>query len=87
MEDDEMVEVTLIPVEVFGDGTDEWSYGLCDAVSPWSDCNRAVNHIFRAEDSPHVDQASGEAEYQARSVVVWVRRGDLHRLGWSVVEG
>lgn len=42
-----LVEVRLVPVEVFGAD----SYGLCDAVSAWSDCNRAVGHIFRRDDA------------------------------------
>lgn len=55
------VTLTLVPVQVFGgcghsdeEGHDpfceKWSYGFMDAVSSWSDCNRARGHIFRVED-------------------------------------
>lgn len=37
----------LVPIEVFGA---EDGYGLCDAVSAWSDCNRADGMIFRLDD-------------------------------------
>jgi len=56
---DELVRITLVPVEVFGadeedcrgcGGTIKFGYGLMDAVSAWSDCNRAVGHIFRKDD-------------------------------------
>ncbi len=49
---DELIKVVLVPVEVFG--TD--GYGLSDAVSAWSDCNRAIGHIYRRDDAysiPH----------------------------------
>lgn len=44
---DDLIELRLVPVEVFGadDG-----YGLCDAVSAWSDCNRARGKIYRIDD-------------------------------------
>jgi hypothetical protein len=53
--------VYLTPVEVFGAEGEvcrncgeltPGGYGLCDATSPWSDCNRAIGHIFRVEESP-----------------------------------
>lgn len=42
----EMKKLRLVPVEVFG--TD--SCGLCDAVSSWSDCNRAGGKIYRVDE-------------------------------------
>lgn len=75
---DEWVTVRLVPVEVFGadDG-----YGLCDAVSSWSDCNRAEGFIFRADDIDRVNQGDGQAEVDARCVSVRVLRSDLHKFG------
>lgn len=44
---DKKVKLRLVPVGVFGtkDGK-----GLMDLVSAWSDCNRAVGHIYRVDD-------------------------------------
>ncbi len=39
------VKLRLVPVDVYGS-----DFGLSDAVDPWSDCNRAVGHIYRVED-------------------------------------
>ena len=56
---DPLVCVRLVPVEVFGaededcpscPATVRFGYGLMDAVSAWSDCNRAIGHIFRKDD-------------------------------------
>jgi len=56
---DPLVRITLVPVEVFGadeedcpqcPATVRFGYGLSDAVSAWSDCNRAIGHIFRKDD-------------------------------------
>jgi hypothetical protein len=33
----------------------ESCYGLADATSAWSDCNRADGHIFRVDDTPSTD--------------------------------
>lgn len=48
---EDLVEVILVPVEIFGadDG-----YGLADAISPWSDCNQAIGRIYRREERPDV---------------------------------
>lgn len=61
--DPKLIRVRIVPVEVFGtddccehnpDGVGERcaaaGYGLMDAVSCWSDCNRAVGHIYRFDD-------------------------------------
>lgn len=45
----ELMKLRLVPIQVFGEGED-WGYGLCDAVSPWSDCNRALGRIYRVDD-------------------------------------
>ncbi len=78
---DGWVEVTLVPVQVFGenmccehnphgailDGSHpEWrdcdsqGNGLCDAVSWWSDCNRAWGRIYRFEDLNSANREPGE---------------------------
>lgn len=46
-------------------------YGLSDAVSGWSDCNRAVGKVYRVED---LDGATRE---QGETVQVYVRPEDL----------
>lgn len=54
-----LVALQLVPVEVFGAFCDHpdhqgrfepFAWGLCDAVQPWSDCNRAEGRIFRVDD-------------------------------------
>lgn len=80
---DGWVEVTLVPVQVFGEnlccehnphGVDlalnpgyegvtdceSQGNGLCDAVSWWSDCNRAWGRIYRFEDSTTGTREPGE---------------------------
>ena len=65
-----LVKITLVPVEVFGadeedcpscPATIQFGYGLMDAVSAWSDCNRAIGHIFRKDDleGRNADGAAG----------------------------
>lgn len=51
-----LAKVYLVPVEVFGADECEkcevpTGYGLCDVAEPGSDCNRAVGHIYRRDDS------------------------------------
>ncbi len=76
--------VTLVAVEVFG-GTDEcagcgqdlpWSYGLCDAVPGWSDCNRAIGHVFRIND---IDERDPD-----HVVRIWVPDGEWEKLAVRV---
>jgi hypothetical protein len=69
--------IRLVPVEVFGLLCDEHEdlpktvpRGLSDAVSSWSDCNRAEGHIYRVDE----DWATREAGEAAR---VWVADADL----------
>lgn len=73
---EELVKVTLVPVEVFGtdcrkcdDGVEH--YGLCDAVGPgYSDCNRAIGRIYRRDDEesvPYRDPADVITVYVPRS--------------------
>ena len=54
-----LVRVRLVPVEVFGadeEGcpacpeTVQFGYGIMDAVQAWSDCNRAIGHIYRVDE-------------------------------------
>ncbi len=61
-----LVKLTLVPVQVFGA---EDGYGLMDAVSAWSDCNRAIGQIYRVDDMKH--RNPGEA------VEIWVKKKDL----------
>lgn len=65
---DDLIKVTLVPVEVFG--TD--GYGLSDAVSPWSDCNRAVGHIYRRDNTYAVPHRNPEDV-----ITVYVNRAEL----------
>lgn len=54
--EEELVPVTLVAVEVFGVDP----YGLMDAVSSWSDCNRARGQIFRVDDCDPQYRASAD---------------------------
>lgn len=80
------IEVRLVPVQVFGAGCDDpehedqRGYGLMDAVSAWSDCNRAVGHIFRFDEEQMASfREPGEtltvrvnrAEYEAFAQRLW----------------
>jgi hypothetical protein len=56
---DPLVKIKLVPVQVFGTNEEPCEHcgketggghGLMDAVSAWSDCNRAEGHIFRKDD-------------------------------------
>ena len=65
--DQDLVKVTLVPVEVFGA---ESGYGLCDSAAPWSDCNRAEGHIYRRDDEetvPYRDPSEVITVYVPRS--------------------
>lgn len=76
----DLVPVRLVPVEVFGadcqchedrdlgaGGTDcvGFSYGLSDAVSGWSDCNRAIGRIYRRDEEESVRNVGD-------TILVWV---------------
>jgi len=87
-----LVRIRLVPVEVFGadeedcmscGGTIRFGYGLMDAVSAWSDCNRAIGHIFRKEDLPHLEGCN--AERDAGCITVYVPQSEMakfeHRYG------
>ena len=78
---DALVRVRLVPVEVFGadeedcEGcgeTVQFGYGLCDAVQAWSDCNRAIGHIFRKDD----DYAEGYRT-PGDTITVYVPQSEL----------
>lgn len=75
-----LVPVRLVPVEVFGahcqchedrlltDDSPEcgdFGYGICDAVSAWSDCNRAVGRIYRRDEDESVRDVGD-------TILVWV---------------
>lgn len=72
-----LVPVRLCPVEMFGaDECDRCQaptgYGLMDAVSAWSDCNRAHGRIYRRDD-PEFGRAEGD------TVLVWVEPGEVEK--------
>ena len=79
-----LIPVRLVPVEVFGENDccehgenaecKSAGYGLCDAVTAWSDCNRAIGHIYRFEDLPDAEKFREPGE----TLVVWVDP-DEHR--------
>jgi hypothetical protein len=71
---EELVKVTLVPVETFPGECPtcetEVTYGLMDAVAGYSDCNRAIGHIYRRDDEesvPHRDPADVITVYVPRS--------------------
>lgn len=72
--------IRLVAVEIFGvechhhEEPEPFGYGLCDAVSAWSDCNRADGHIFRVDD---VDPAFRDPNDVVR---VWVPAEELEKL-------
>jgi hypothetical protein len=68
---EELVKVTLVPVVVFGA---ESGYGLSDAVSPWSDCNRAVGHIYRRDDDDSTPWRNSEDV-----ITIYVPRSELSK--------
>lgn len=86
------IPVELVPVEVFG-GNDccthgdhpdpaecpSMGYGLSDAVSAWSDCNRARGRVYRAEDTRDADDGTAPSRYRepGETVIVWVREVDM----------
>ena len=77
-EAEEFVGVELVPVEVFGTNgcgqcqhcEENSGYGICDAVQAWSDCNRAIGHVYRVEDTP------GHREF-GDSITVQVHKSDM----------
>lgn len=81
---DDLVPLALVPVEVFGancachDELDlrgaactESGFGLSDAVSAWSDCNRAEGHIYRVDDTDPDHRLPGE------TIRIFVSKADL----------
>lgn len=86
MSDDELIEVRIVPIEVFGTddccehspdglayderGCKSTGYGLMDAVQAWSDCNRAAGHIFRFDDTEPKYRLPGD------TLTVWVKRSE-----------
>lgn len=83
------VRLILVPVEVFGaDGCDHpgcddpqcpgGGYGVMDAVGPgFSDCNRAIGHIYRVEDLSRDGEEYLVDDGQQVRVAVWVDQSDL----------
>lgn len=87
----ELVTVTLVPVEVFGGECSchekaeaqgqqgdcaGWGYGLMDAVQGWSDCNRAVGRIYRAEDLHEPGEDPAKYRTTGEVLKVQILRGD-----------
>jgi len=86
-----LVKITLVPVEVFGadeedcpgcGGTIAFGYGLMDAVSAWSDCNRAIGHIYRVE-----DMEGRNAEGAADCITIYVPQSELPKFKKSHSDG
>lgn len=72
-----LVPVRLCPVQVFGaDECDRCmapaGYGLMDAASAWSDCNRAYGHIYR-RDEPGMNRLEHE------TILVWVTPAEAEK--------
>lgn len=73
-----LVKLRLVPVEAFTgicdhddcENPEHLGYGICDAVSAWSDCNRAVGHIYRVDDS-------GLHREPGDTVEIWVNESDV----------
>ncbi len=77
---DELVPLRLVPIEIFGEDDccehdiepcKSDGYGLCDAVSSWSDCNRADGKFYR------VDDIDPECRKPGETVEILVKRSDL----------
>lgn len=74
--DDDMVVIYLVPVEYAGWSADDEiidSFCLMDKTQVGSDCNRAIDHVFRIGD---FEPADPDEHY----IFAAVRRGDLPRL-------
>jgi hypothetical protein len=76
MESEDLVKVTLVPVEVFGADS---GYGLMDAVSSWSDCNRAIGHIYRRDEEDNVPFRNPDDV-----ITVYVPRSELTKFDRNV---
>lgn len=68
---EEMVELRLVPVQVFGA---EDGYGLMDAVSSWSDCNRAEGRIYRVDDLSHREPGETVSIFVRPEDVAWFEK-------------
>lgn len=88
---DPLVRVKLVPVEVFGvddqpcehcGGIVAGAYGLMDAVSAWSDCNRAIGHIFRKDDD-HSEQYRDPAD----TVTIYVPQSEMAKFDKKYGDG
>lgn len=71
------VKITLVPVEVFG--TD--SYGLMDAVSAWSDCNRAIGQIYRRDEEEFAKHRKPDDV-----ITVYVPRSELWKFDRKAID-
>lgn len=78
-----LVAIRLVPVEVFTGMCDhdgcmkDHGYGIADAVSAWSDCNRAVGQVYRRDEpnnSEHRDQGDTVTVYVNESDLPWFDR-------------
>jgi hypothetical protein len=72
---EDLIKVILVPVEVFGADS---GYGLQDAISPWSDCNRARGHIYRRDDIGSRDPE--------KVITVYVPRSELAKFDMDLGE-
>jgi hypothetical protein len=75
----ERIPLRLVPVEVFTGvcgheecaNPDHLGYGISDAVSAWSDCNRATGQIYRVDDLNPANREDGD------TVTIWVDPADV----------
>lgn len=82
---DPLVRVILVPVEVFGAESEDCpgcgevvktGYGLCDAVPGYSDCNRAIGHIYRVDEpEPEPWRQDGD------TITIYVPQSELAKFG------
>lgn len=87
MESDDLVELGLVPVQVFGaddccehglygeagsnDECQATGCGLMDAVAGWSDCNRAGGKIYR------IDETDPKYRQPGETVRIYVHKDDV----------
>lgn len=86
-----LVKISLVPVEVFGadqedcpdcPATIDFGYGLMDAVPGWSDCNRAIGHIYRVD-----EESSASYRQPGDTITVFVPASEMAKFGKRYGDG
>lgn len=83
-DENKLVKVTLVPVEIHAECNTcetETSIGLSDAASPYSDCNRAVGHIYRLDESQRGIYRDSEDV-----ITIYVPQGELSKFNRNFQE-